>query len=721
MIIKKIIIENFQSYFDTNEIEFEKGLNLIIGNGGKGKSKLFNAFYWALFGKIYITDNGWEDTDTLNNTPKIGMGNHEVINKRALSKTPLDGTIKAVVTIELTNNENGREVDYEIERSIIAKRISDDSWSEKDDWNVLPNSLKVTYDSITGSTIKENEIANLAIEDLFPDGIRNYIWFQGESLDSLIDFRKKETLKAAVKHISYYPMYEKLSQIISIATDKIKRIEIKKNKDQNKNNKEIQDLLYSLESSRMKLERARQEKSDYENDLILLEAELSRDEKKLEGLGNFTSLVANYNKCELELKDVLNEMDALDAYQRRELPKSWILRGIGGMIDDCKQIIVNHTDEQDTAPERKYLDNPGRAKLEEILSDQKCYICGQDVSEGSEAYANIVQRMKDQEVYLRELEEYNSNLSFNKRFERFIGSIADYPDSITVSLSVIDKNFQDSEAKIEKLVSKRKILTERKRKLDEEMLDIKNKYHVDPKQEAGSANRLSSGLRYTRGNVERLNKKLDTAKATIYSLETEIKRCEKELTKFNTSGKGTKIAETEWKDISEFLRDVCSKVQEKARRELLLKIQSKSNEFYSQFTKHDNGYKGSIVINDDYSIAFDPGLNTSHEDRKKMSIINALLSLNQEALNVYYPFISDAPTSNFDLETSQSYLFAIKDMFEQTIIMTKDVDITNKWFLDLKLSNNVGKIYRLDSELFDSVVGEPAIHEVATKIIDIKK
>ena len=48
MIIKNITIENFQSYYESQTMEFSKGLNLIIGNGGKGKSKLFNAFYWVL-------------------------------------------------------------------------------------------------------------------------------------------------------------------------------------------------------------------------------------------------------------------------------------------------------------------------------------------------------------------------------------------------------------------------------------------------------------------------------------------------------------------------------------------------------------------------------------------------------------------------------------------------------------------------------------------------
>ena len=67
MIIKNITIENFQSYHESQTMDFSNGLNLIIGNGGKGKSKLFNAFYWVLFGKIYITGIGWCTTDSLPN------------------------------------------------------------------------------------------------------------------------------------------------------------------------------------------------------------------------------------------------------------------------------------------------------------------------------------------------------------------------------------------------------------------------------------------------------------------------------------------------------------------------------------------------------------------------------------------------------------------------------------------------------------------------------
>lgn len=167
------------------------------------------------------------------------------------------------------------------------------------------------------------------------------------------------------------------------------------------------------------------------------------------------------------------------------------------------------------------------------------------------------------------------------------------------------------------------------------------------------------------------------------------------------------------------MEDICKRVQENARKELLHKIEERANTFYAKFTEHDDGYKGNVKIGEDYSIEFDAGLNTSHEDRKKMSIINALLSLNQEAMGTYYPFISDAPTSSFDLETTHKYLLGIKDIFGQSIILTKDVDLDSDKYIDLLNQRNISRIYNLESEIYsgDSSRGQ---HEVSTKVQVLK-
>ncbi|MCC8198227.1 MAG: AAA family ATPase, partial [Tannerellaceae bacterium] len=197
MIIKNITIENFQSYHGTLTLEFCEGLNLIIGNGGKGKSKLFNAFYWVLFGKIYITDIGWCSTNGLPSSSKFSMRRHEFVSRKALYDAKQGEKINTSVRIEL---EDDKKVTYEIERSIVTQRLDFDDWEKDEAWNVSDCFVKVSFDTVNGTQVRSDLLAEEKISDLFPEGIRNYIWFQGESLDRLINFRNKETLKAAVKH-----------------------------------------------------------------------------------------------------------------------------------------------------------------------------------------------------------------------------------------------------------------------------------------------------------------------------------------------------------------------------------------------------------------------------------------------------------------------------------------------------------------------------------------
>lgn len=717
MIIRNITIENFQSYYESQTIEFSKGLNLIIGNGGKGKSKLFNAFYWVLFGKIYITGIGWCTTDNLPQSAKFAMQRYEFINKRALFKAQINDKIRASVQIEIEDDKGN---DYIIERSVSALRLEGEEWDSNDAWQVGGNMLKVSFDSTTGTKVLNDLLAEDKINELFPDGIRNYIWFQGESLESLINFRNKETLKAAVKHISYFPYYEKLSEIISKSKLKITGIESRKLKEVNKHNSSVKGLLSTIDILNYKISREEENKKQFETHIETIKIALADGETKISGLASYSMLVKKYKDCENEINKLLSETTRIDEFQREKLPSLWVLRGIEPMIQQCKEIIEKHKEEEYTVPEKKYLDNPSRSKLEEILKDKKCFVCGTEFSEDDAPYHYITERLRLQEEYLKEMEEYTSNMQLSKQFNMFVGKIQDYPDSLLISLSKIDKQWKDSEDELERYMAQRRRKQDEKRKLDEQIEDIKKKHGVDPVTQAETAGIINSSIRASRSNLETLQRKLDVSKQTLSNYRSELRIAERELEKLGAKDTTVaKVPETEWKHISTFLEDICKRVQENARKDLLHKIEERANLFYAKFTEHDNGYKGNVKIGEDYSIEFDAGLNTSHEDRKKMSIINALLSLNQEAMGTYYPFISDAPTSSFDLETTHKYLLGIKDIFGQSIVLTKDVDLESDKYIDLQNQSNVSRIYNLESKIYSGDANRGQ-HEVSTQITILK-
>lgn len=721
MIINSITINNFQSYYLEQTIEFGEGLNLVIGNGGKGKSKLFNAFYWVLFGKIYVTSEGWCSTDNLYFNSHKALQNFEYINKKALHDAVEDSKVECYVQLDLTD-DNGQNYIIERQANAIRQRVQD--WDKPESWVISPSLLKVTYDVVTGTKSDTGILAENVIANLFPEGIRGYIWFQGESLDSLIDFRKKQNLKDAVRHISYYPYYEKLTSIISQSKNKIEIQESKKLKEANKQNTEIKKLLSKIDLLRCNIQQEEDNKKKYESNIAQIEIALTDDETKLQGLASFSKLIQDYKDCEKDIIKINDQLESIDNEQRNLLPTLWILRGIDGLVEQSKQIIRSHVEVESTVPEKKYIDEPSKTKLEEILNkDHRCFVCGSPVDEQHpDAVAWILNRLRMQEEYYKELDDYRKNLEFSKQFNMFVGKIQDYPDFVLRSLKSIDKQFQETEQEMEKLVVKRRRILSKKAELDKQIESAKQKYGVDPHREAGAVPTLSSNIRASRSNLEKQRKLLDSCKSAIRDSKKQLEDAEKELNGAgaNHTGTVTQVSETEWKYISTFLESICRGVQEKARKELLHKIEERANKFYEKFTEHDKGYKGRVEIDEDYSISFDGGLNTSHEDRKKMSIINALLALNQEAIGTYYPFISDAPTSSFDPNTTHKYLMGIKDIFGQSIIITKDVEVGSDTYEDLYNQVNVSRIFQLESQIYCDGTKEPEIWEVSTIVNKLK-
>ena len=125
MEFKSITITNFLSYFDENEIEFSPYTTIFIGQNKTGKSKLFDAINFALYGRIFLTDKGengeWIEwirdkkeiaTIVLNNHKKkvaLEAGESGVVVSVSLNMDNGDNILVAERTISYTLNGSNYE------------------------------------------------------------------------------------------------------------------------------------------------------------------------------------------------------------------------------------------------------------------------------------------------------------------------------------------------------------------------------------------------------------------------------------------------------------------------------------------------------------------------------------------------------------------------------------------------------------------------------------
>lgn len=130
MIIKRLIINNFRSYYGEKIFEFQKGLNLILGANGDGKTTFFDAMDFVL------TDDDLERRRTSLPT---------CVSKKMFSELKPEQTSTVSVILEVLNSENRPRV---IERSFIVTKKADESMAISSHQHVgyinLPNGGRKT-------------------------------------------------------------------------------------------------------------------------------------------------------------------------------------------------------------------------------------------------------------------------------------------------------------------------------------------------------------------------------------------------------------------------------------------------------------------------------------------------------------------------------------------------------------------------------------------------
>ena len=180
MIIRSISLKDFQCYFgshEENRLEFTSGINLVIGENAGGKSKLFDAFYWVLHDQIFHSDK--------RKFVPTKQYREKILSDQAKKQCSVGDQVSAEVVLNLVDS---REVNFRITRIYRAKRTDENSWVADDASKLLIEEYKSTqWQSVP------SERHDSILKRVIPGHVKPYMWFQGEQVDSLMDFQSKSS------------------------------------------------------------------------------------------------------------------------------------------------------------------------------------------------------------------------------------------------------------------------------------------------------------------------------------------------------------------------------------------------------------------------------------------------------------------------------------------------------------------------------------------------
>ena len=193
MKLECILLENFRQFYGEQEAEFSiaDDLNVTVFHGmnGAGKTSLFSAINWCLYGA------GVE-----------GIG--ELVSKRALTEADEGKTVRTTVLIEFRHRA----------RRYIAKRSLTVVRSGQKSRPVGQPEFSLYQTRASGDSNPVDNPVGI-MNSVLPANVRPYFFFDGEKMDDLTRAESRE-VEEAVRNIMRLPALERAeTHLNDIATE----------------------------------------------------------------------------------------------------------------------------------------------------------------------------------------------------------------------------------------------------------------------------------------------------------------------------------------------------------------------------------------------------------------------------------------------------------------------------------------------------------------------
>jgi len=709
MIIKKITINNFRSYYGYNEFELKDGLTLIIGDNGDGKTTFFEALEWLF------------NTSTEN----IKATNISAKRKKELG----DGDSDKVVVSIVFQHEDGDKI---VEKSFEFTKHSD---------NIITSNFSFKGYECHGAERSLTDGKNL-LDRCFDYDMRRYCLFKGEN--ELNVFENDTALKALVAKFSDIREFDKYVDLASKMEEKSDRNYKRELKRDSKNEKEADELDKDIENLEDKIINAQkdlkkqQEVSDEFNVRIedlanseeirakykQLQSRLTTLMEKRTHVANLSEINYNYKLLD-DLWILCDFPQTLKSFQmkvsganrqRRRMNDAYIeKRGrLEGQQDALKEITKN----QQGGPELDW-DIPGPQVLEEMIQDHRCKICGHVAPEGSTELEFMKQRLAN---YYKHIEEKTRKINEKvEETEKPLFSFNYLNELRTISTSLSGERQREIIQLRNVIADRIKFVVDRKeelKKIDEQIEELENDKKNLLIQSNLSEGIIEKDIKDWRGYYNQKQRADDD----IYRLKSEIERNKEKLDEKEQEYSNLK-PNTGMGKVYEKVHRVffcVKKAFERARKDNLRHFIDKLTDHANNYLKRLNtgDFHGEVCIDvreDDrariYLVSNGERIMNSNGALKTtmyMSILFAISDITTQKREDDYPLIFDAPTSSFGEIKEDLFYNIIDSINKQCIIVTKDLlyrdpETNTSKIQEQKLSNLKSFVYRIQKEEgFDS-------------------
>lgn len=698
MIIQKIEIKNFRSYYGENCFEFKNGLTLIIGDNGDGKTTFFEALQWLF--------------NTTVDTPNIE-------NFSEMRKSQLEVGEADTISVSMTFEHDGIK---KIEKKFSVARTGNDRFSvDRIQFN--------GYEDRDSGRVQVD--GKVLVQRCFDAFIQKFSMFKGES--DLNVFNDATALQQLVAKYSDLKTFDKYVEYAGEFERKSNAAYIKESKSDEKISREAERLDFQLTQVRGDIRVKSKDINDLQTSASFFKGKIDDLEKTKETSEKYREVKERLDAKKQEAARFKGQI-AVQNFNINLLDRMWVLCAFPSILKEFqekssafsklkrsqndqfikeqgkkegKAEIIQEFTELVNGSSRLPWYLPNQETMEEMIHDHICKVCGREAPEDSDAYHFMVEKLNEYKQHA--LAEAEAQKAKEEEPEQlFKNTFTEEIHSISLNLGGFNESVVTGKANdIKEKVDLVNFLKGKLEKVEESIAEMEDeKARILIQADGVSEEMLNKsfsdlkGYFEQKGNAER---KIDDYQRDLKDLKDKEKFIKEQLDALNPDKGQVKV----YKRVHDAFDKILAafvRAKEKNLTLFLESLEERANNYLAKLNAND--FHGIVklvrTVNNDSAVIKLYSSNGveitkpsgSQKTTMYMSVLFAISDLTTLKREEDYPLIFDAATSSFGDTKEDDFYNIIDNLEKQCIIVTKD--FLNKSALKMDEINKLTcSVYRI--------------------------
>lgn len=670
MIIESLKLTNFRQFRGTHTLRFthgKKNVTVVLGENGRGKTGIFRALMFCLFGDRQLSQDGTEIDER-----EVHLVNTSAVQESRKTEGKLvEGSVELVFT-----HADHR---YMLNRTLHSMVHPDGERLEEQ------TEFRLTIEKPSGNSqiMRDPDEIRERVRTVLDHRVREYFLFDGEKIENLTrasQHQKKEVSRGVRNLLNI--------DAIELALRALKRLgrEIGKELERTATG-ELGRVMKRLNEATAERDALDEQLNAIDNELDRAEQEKEDLDKKLKKYRGIRELVEKREVLDERVGQLESELQDLRAELRNRLSQSSML-----LCSAPIHAVFSHIDKRkkkgEIPPEIRY------ELIEKLLADKVC-ICGRRICEGTQEHERL-------QEWLRKVTDPNLGEAAWDLWGHLAG-IMRQEENVERSAETALQNFGRKNSELEKV---RRQLQRVSDQIGEDARD--DALHLEKQRKKVEADILDRTVQ-----KKRLEERQTELGGDIQTLEAQKAKLDKERGLQNELSRRHTVVQGAYSALS----SVAADFTREARQTIALEATTFLHEFLDEDSR---GLFQAVVVNDDYSLQIldqhgMPTLaNISAGQRQLVSIafIAALAKTAAAGQLLEMPLFMDTPFGRLSLDHRLSLIDSIPGLCAQWILLATDTELRRAEAAHLRDSRRWGRFYRLVSNgAGETVVEERSVED----------